>query len=48
MPIKVTLTKNEYGFIYPTTEWKTIRLVGIGKKDFHADTTGFYYDLKID
>jgi hypothetical protein len=48
MPVKVTLTKNEYGFIYPTTEWKTIRLSGINKKDFHADTTGFYYDIKTD
>lgn len=41
MPIKVTTTKNGFGFIYPESVWKTITLNGMKQKDFKVDTDGF-------
>ena len=47
MPVKVTLKKNEFDFIYPTTEWKTIKLRDMRVIDFKVATDLFYIDKEI-
>ncbi len=44
MPVKVTLKKDEYGFIYPTTEWQTITIRDMKPADFKVATDLFYID----
>jgi len=45
MPVKVTLSKDNFSFIYPTTTWKTIAIKDISETDFKADPN-FYILLK--
>ncbi|MBB6274506.1 aminopeptidase N [Pedobacter cryoconitis] len=45
MPVKVTLGKDNFNFIYPTTTWKTIAIKDISETDFKADPN-FYILLK--
>jgi Aminopeptidase N len=47
MPIKVTIRKGEFGFIYPTTDWQTIGLGKFDPKDFRVDEDEFYCRVKI-
>ncbi len=47
MPIKVTIRKGEFGFIYPTTDWQTISLGKFDPKDFRVDEDEFYCRVKI-
>jgi aminopeptidase N len=37
MPVKVTLERGAYGFIYPTTTWQETRLRKVRKKNFKVD-----------
>lgn len=37
MPVKVTLSSGKYSFIYPTTQWKSIRCKLANKDDFQVD-----------
>ncbi|MEZ4941412.1 MAG: M1 family metallopeptidase [Saprospiraceae bacterium] len=37
MPVKVTLERGKYDFIYPTTGWQETRLKGVKKKQFKVD-----------
>jgi len=46
MPIRVTLSKNKFDFIYPTTQWQTIKL-NINPDDFKVDTSRFYIKIKL-
>ena len=46
MPIKVSLEKGKYAFIYPTKEWKSIKSTIKSKADFKVDEN-FYVKLKI-
>lgn len=48
MPIKVTVSKNDFDFIYPTTDWKNIDLPNMKVKDFRVDRDGFYIQVKIE
>ncbi len=41
MPVKVTLERGKYDFIYPTTGWQEVRLKGVKKKQFKVDNN-FY------
>ncbi len=43
MPIKVTLEKNKYYFIYPTTEWKTLKVSNLFDDEFKVDVN-FYVE----
>ena len=46
MPIKVSLEKGKYAFIYPTKEWKSSKTSIKSKSDFKVDEN-FYVALKI-
>jgi hypothetical protein len=41
MPVKVTTAKNNFLFIYPTTQWKTMQLPRMKPGDFQIDTDHF-------
>jgi aminopeptidase N len=43
MPIKVALEKNKYYFIYPTTEWKTVKIPNLFEDEFKVDVN-FYVE----
>lgn len=45
MPVKVTISKNSFDFIYPSAEWKTITIQNMGEKEFKVDTLDFYIDV---
>jgi aminopeptidase N len=47
MPIKVTIRKGHFGFIYPTTTWQTMILRNFDPKDFRVDRKEFYCKVKI-
>lgn len=44
MPVKVTLSKNNYSFIYPTPNWKTVKLA-VKPRLFKVDKN-FYIQMK--
>lgn len=41
MPVKVTLERGKFDFIYPTTGWQEMRLKRVSKKNFQVDNN-FY------
>jgi aminopeptidase N len=41
MPVKVTVQKNKFDFIYPGPEWKTITIKDMKMTDFKTDTESF-------
>lgn len=47
MPVKVTMAKNKYEFIYPTTRWKTTQLGDIDPRDFRVAEELFFVDVKL-
>lgn len=47
MPVKVTMSKNVFDFIYPSADWQTITLKGMKQKDFKADTENFLIKLSV-
>ena len=46
MPVKVTTTKDNFSFIYPTTEWQFLTLPDMREKDFKVDVDEFYVIVK--
>lgn len=46
MPVRVTLAKGRFGFIYPRAGWQTIGLEGMGAADFRVDTDEFYVRVR--
>lgn len=46
MPVKVTLEKDSFSFIYPEQNWKRSALKGLQEKDFRVRTDDFYIQLK--
>jgi len=46
-PVKVTLKKEEFDFIFPTTEWQTINIRDMKVVDFKIATDLFYIDKEI-
>lgn len=46
MPVKITTSKNNFEFIYPSSEWKNIQLQNMKPKDFKVDTQEFYITVK--
>jgi aminopeptidase N len=47
MPVKVTTSKDNYEFIYPTTKFKTMKLKDFDPKDFKVDEDEFLCGTKI-
>ncbi|MES2590793.1 MAG: M1 family metallopeptidase [Bacteroidota bacterium] len=47
MPVKVTLKKDVFDFIYPTTEWQTITIPFMKADDFKMATDLFYIDKEF-
>jgi aminopeptidase N len=47
MPVKVTVKKDTYDFIYPTTEWQTATLKNMKADDFKVATDLFYIDKEF-
>jgi hypothetical protein len=45
MPLKVTISKNTYEWIYPTIKWKKLN-VNIWQKDFKIARHLFLVDVK--
>lgn len=48
MPVKVTTSKNIFEFIAPTTEWKSMLLPNMTKKDFKVDRDDFYIGVTME
>ena len=48
MPVKVTKTADRFGFIYPTTEWKTVVLKNVSMSEFEVDEENFYIETQIE
>ena len=46
MPIKVTVSKNNFAFIYPDEDWQSIILKDMKPKDFKVDSDHFYVLVK--
>jgi len=47
MPVKVTLKKDEFGFIFPTTEWQTMVIRDMKFAEFKIATDLFYIDKEF-
>jgi aminopeptidase N len=47
MPIKVTISKNHFVFIYPTTKFQSMKLKKFDPKDFKVDENEFLCGTKI-
>ncbi len=47
MPLKVTTSPNNFEFIYPTTQWQTLKLKDFDPKDFKVDEDEFLCKVKI-
>lgn len=45
MPVKVTVARGQFGFVYPTSEWQTIILKQMKKDDFEVDEDHFYIQV---
>ncbi|HTF27786.1 MAG TPA: M1 family metallopeptidase, partial [Flavitalea sp.] len=48
MPVKVTKTADQFDFIYPTTEWKTVVLKNVSMSEFDVDEESFYIETHIE
>jgi len=46
MPVKVSLSPDRFGFIYPTSDWKMITLKQMNEDDFEVDEKHFYIQVK--
>jgi hypothetical protein len=47
MPVKATLQKDTFEFLYPTTEWQTMILSDMKADDFKVATDLFYIDKEF-
>jgi len=47
MPVKVTTSKNELAFIYPTSDWQTVTLHGLTPEDFRVAEELFFIKVKL-
>ena len=47
MPVKVTTSKGNYGFIYPTASWQSTNLDKINPEEFRVAEDLFYVDVKL-
>ncbi len=47
MPVKITVKRDVYDFIYPTTEWQTMVIRDMKAVDFKVATDLFYIDKEI-
>ena len=46
MPVKMTGAREIFKWISPTSEWQTMELKGMTKKDLKVDTDDFYIEVK--
>jgi aminopeptidase N len=47
MPVKVTVGRDRFDYIYPTPSWKTITLKGMTAAGFEADEDNFLMDVTV-
>jgi len=47
MPVKVTIARQEFDFIYPTISWQSIQLHDIAPEEFKIAEDLFYVDSKV-
>jgi len=48
MPVKITTARNHFNFIYPTTNWQTLRIEAMNISDFQVAKNEFYIEQKIE
>jgi len=48
IPVKVTMQKNRFGFIYPGSAWKTLVVKEMMRKDFKVDTENFLIKVTVE
>jgi aminopeptidase N len=48
MPVRVTTKPGVFSFVYPTTEWKVMKLKEMTEAEFEVDEEKFYIDVKLD
>ncbi|MBN9379652.1 MAG: M1 family metallopeptidase [Chitinophagaceae bacterium] len=46
MPVKWAASRGKFEFVYPRTDWQTMELKGMDRKDFKVDTDNFYIRMK--
>jgi aminopeptidase N len=46
MPVRVTVAREKWGWITPTTEWQVMDLSGVALEEFRAETERFYIDVR--
>ena len=47
MPVRVTTKPGAYTYIYPTTEWKVMKIKGMTEAEFEVDEDSFYIDVSL-
>lgn len=47
MPVKVTLVRGRYDWIYPTTAWQSMELGNIAPEEFKVQNDLFYVNLRL-
>lgn len=48
MPIRVTTKPGVYSYIYPTADWKVMKIKGMTEAEFEVDEDRFYIDVNLD
>jgi hypothetical protein len=48
MPVRVTTKPGAFSFVYPTTEWKVMKLKDMTEAEFEVDEERFYIDVQLD
>ncbi|MGH2569324.1 MAG: M1 family metallopeptidase [Bacteroidota bacterium] len=47
MPVKVTIAKDKFSFIYPTTTWQTTTLEGVHPEEFKVAEDQFFIGVRL-
>ena len=48
MPVKVTTSKDHFDFIYPTTQWQSLKIGNMEIKDLRVAKNEFYIEQKME
>lgn len=47
MPVKITVSKDSMGWIYPTTTWQTMEIKNMSADALSVDTKEFYVGVRV-
>jgi hypothetical protein len=47
MPVKITVSKDSMGWIYPSTNWQTLEIKNMTADALKVDTKEFYVGVRI-